>query len=630
MEQEYIADIIEEQYKSWYNSDGTSINQPILISAGTGKGKTYFILHILLKYCAEKQRKILYFVNRLALQRQLENEITELPEDMRQSITLVTYQAFAPRQKLADLIIARYGAVIFDGFERNNNLYVNAFDMTIPFDLFTKIESEATLKSKGVMKWKQLTVYHDGYAENPGAFVNCRFIYKKNSVFARYKAKVDIKRLNEYHYIVFDEIHYLLQDALFNFSAFELFKILLSHGKGRTCHIYITATPFGLEPLIDRIEFNPSFNHQPGLFMRKYKLDTDYSYIKPHLLASDASLIDCITGSGNEKWLLFVDSIERGKALEKTINEAYENVEHNYAAPCRFLYRTAGANKAIQDMQKNGIFNGIKCLISTSILDNGIDIKDENFRHMVLITWDSIEFLQMVGRKRIKDPHTESLDLYLIERSDTEMKKHLDDLYKRAVVIDEAKSYKLRGKNGILEFTARYCNNAASFRKLNGLVKFTPEGYEVNLLAEYKNNLMIYEFKKLIAEHTALTSYQLSLLGIEEKSMRSGIVSNIRNVLEKYVDKTLTCADLRIMRTRMEELLRLKTDPVAFKITKRRGASPAETPNQWLCSLGIPLHIYKNANLHKGKQTYTLRAISEEEFINFCKEYNPGKVMVSI
>ena len=141
---------------------------------------------------------------------------------------------------------------------------------------------------------------------------------------------------------------------------------------------------------------------------------------------------------------------------------------------------------------------------------------------------------------------------------------------------------------------------------------------------------MIYEFKKLIAEHTALTSYQLSLLGIEEKSMRSGIVSNIRNVLEKYVDKTLTCADLRIMRTRMEELLRLKTDPVAFKITKRRGASPAETPNQWLCSLGIPLHIYKNANLHKGKQTYTLRAISEEEFINFCKEYNPGKVMVSI
>ena len=106
MEQEYIADIIGEQYKSWYNSDGTSINQPILISAGTGKGKTYFILHILLKYCAEKQRKLFYFVNRLALHRQLENEITELPEDMRQSITLVTYQAFAPRQKLADLIIA--------------------------------------------------------------------------------------------------------------------------------------------------------------------------------------------------------------------------------------------------------------------------------------------------------------------------------------------------------------------------------------------------------------------------------------------------------------------------------------------------------------------------------------------
>ena len=41
-------------------------------------------MHILLKYCAEKQRKVLYFVNRLALHRQLENEITELPEDMRQ------------------------------------------------------------------------------------------------------------------------------------------------------------------------------------------------------------------------------------------------------------------------------------------------------------------------------------------------------------------------------------------------------------------------------------------------------------------------------------------------------------------------------------------------------------------
>ena len=64
----YLADQIKDDYEKWTKQ------QTIMISAPTGTGKTYFVLHVLLPYAMKNGKKILYLTNRTILKEQLEEE----------------------------------------------------------------------------------------------------------------------------------------------------------------------------------------------------------------------------------------------------------------------------------------------------------------------------------------------------------------------------------------------------------------------------------------------------------------------------------------------------------------------------------------------------------------------------
>lgn len=70
--QTYVAEIIGDEYKEW-NDKNT-----ILITAPTGSGKSYFILHIFLRQIIDNGGKLLYLVNRKILKNQLEEELIEV------------------------------------------------------------------------------------------------------------------------------------------------------------------------------------------------------------------------------------------------------------------------------------------------------------------------------------------------------------------------------------------------------------------------------------------------------------------------------------------------------------------------------------------------------------------------
>ena len=57
------------------------------------------------------------------------------------------------------------------------------------------------------------------------------------------------------------------------------------------------------------------------------------------------------------------------------------------------------AYSEIRNIRKCGKFN-CDVLITTSVLDNGVNIKDPDVKNIVLITDDEVEFKQMLGRKR--------------------------------------------------------------------------------------------------------------------------------------------------------------------------------------------------------------------------------------
>lgn len=60
----------------------------------------------------------------------------------------------------------------------------------------------------------------------------------------------------------------------------------------------------------------------------------------------------------------------------------------------------------------NSKFNR-KVLIATKTLDNGINIKDNKVKNIVIMAWDKITFIQMLGRRRVNIEDADTVNLYI-------------------------------------------------------------------------------------------------------------------------------------------------------------------------------------------------------------------------
>ena len=103
---QYISDVIniEEIEKKWVKE------QPILINATTGSGKTYFTLNVLGQYCKDKGKKLIILTNRDILKKQVKNVV---PKELKEYIKIKTYQSVS-------------NAILYGG-----RLYYNNVDTTI-------------------------------------------------------------------------------------------------------------------------------------------------------------------------------------------------------------------------------------------------------------------------------------------------------------------------------------------------------------------------------------------------------------------------------------------------------------------------------------------------------------------
>ena len=67
-QKQYVSDILTEaDIDSWKPSE------LVLITAGTGQGKTYFVHNVLIPYAKRHGQKVIMLVNRTALKEQLQN-----------------------------------------------------------------------------------------------------------------------------------------------------------------------------------------------------------------------------------------------------------------------------------------------------------------------------------------------------------------------------------------------------------------------------------------------------------------------------------------------------------------------------------------------------------------------------
>lgn len=386
-----VTDIIQNEYVEWgapirknFNGEtdsfyDTEINDNcIFISSSTGSGKTYFILNTLLPYVSSKKKKLLYLVNRNILKKQINNDLNDIPYERRcelkEWIEIETYQA---------------------------------------------IEAE-------ICNWQV-----------------CENMFDKNVKEGfSYKYK-------DYDYVICDECHYFLADSNFNTNTVLSFRFVQELFANRI-RIFMSATIGDIRSFIikdnekrkkwhvrdiddhwiQKEKYDSTYHYgiiynsqerdmyieatSKSVLSKKtqfeYALTRDYSYVKINILKSRKMIADVVKKSKKRdgKWFIFADSIKFGNMLKKEL----ETKNHYKVVMITATYRNdEEAAEVVDEIVENSTIEKADIVISTSVMDNGINLKDKNLKNFVLLADTEVEFIQMLGRKR---KGSGELNLYII------------------------------------------------------------------------------------------------------------------------------------------------------------------------------------------------------------------------
>lgn len=193
---------------------------------------------------------------------------------------------------------------------------------------------------------------------------------------------------SEYLYICSDEFHYFISDASFNkFSDISLDMILSQQNKIR---IFMSATGNYMERYIVK---------RRGFEIKEYKLDITFDFIKELIFFNKDDFFEfCIEEAikNNLKTIFFIQSAEKAYDLYKKCKKyAIFNCSKSNK-----LYKHVDKGK-INTMLKEEKFNDL-ILITTSCMDAGVNIKDNDLKQIVCDLDDTGTLIQAIGRKRLQ------------------------------------------------------------------------------------------------------------------------------------------------------------------------------------------------------------------------------------
>lgn len=227
--------------------------------------------------------------------------------------------------------------------------------------------------------------------------------------------------MQKYQIIVFDEAHYFVQDATFNSGIFLWEEMLRKLRNPISIFMSATLDEFQqiyMQRIIDvplqKIESNQVSKFKKYYFPRlcglssgtiwEYNLDKTYDYVTPKFFNEIDEIAKIISlDKTEEKWLIFVSNKKKANELMKILGECAAYVD---ADTC------AEDSKDLDEIIKRERFI-VKVLVCTQVLDNGINLHDSLLKNIVIMSSNKTEFLQMLGRKRIKSGSTDRITLYL-------------------------------------------------------------------------------------------------------------------------------------------------------------------------------------------------------------------------
>lgn len=246
--------------------------------------------------------------------------------------------------------------------------------------------------------------------------------------------------LDYYDVFICDEAHYFLSDAMFNHYT-DLSYIYLMSRKENTTIVMMTAT---YKNILKQLTFD--LGKEP----RVYIAPTDYSYVKKKILYRKNDIhmiIRDILESTEDKILCFFNSLRRMEEFYQACfpDDIEVNEEDTILKDIDFFCSQNQKDNENQDFYKKHVNpNAVileegldgeyytfskRVLITTKTLDNGVDFKDRNLKHIICEIVDIESAIQCLGRRRMLD-EDDYCSFYIRDYGRNVWKYYIDEIIK--------------------------------------------------------------------------------------------------------------------------------------------------------------------------------------------------------
>ncbi len=322
--------------------------------------------------------------------------------------------------------------------------------------------------------------------------------------------------LDKYSYIVCDECHFFTADGDFNNKTRLAYKSLVKTRHRNAIKIFISATMDEVANAIDKVMKEYKLDIFKKNTIHTYSTGIDYSYLNTKYFTKISDIITLIKNDkSNDKWLVFVTSKSNGKDILDKLTS------YNISSE---LIISGTNNKESKNITTESKFN-CKVLITTKVLDNGVNIKDVDVKNLVVMANDKTTFLQEIGRIRFRIDNAPNINLYIYVSNKRVFNTFINKVYE-----PKFNSYNLFVDNK-KEFEKKYDNDLSQvyddifYREVN------TNKYKVNkfgLVRLFRDMSFAKDMlEKLENDKFAFIKEQLSWLGLEDTFSKENLIENV-------------------------------------------------------------------------------------------------------
>lgn len=452
--------------------------------------------------------------------------------------------------------------------------------------------------------------------------------------------------LNNLQYAVFDEVHFLYSDAMFNSSCGFLLRkipVVFSH----VIRIYMTATSWEvINPIFDaecnyrqtyhtlNLSFAESLlanrsvpnpqNYCLHRYFYYYHRNADYSSYRLHFFDDSQyqptigprdyaekrirkqyllSLLKLMSPSPSphNKWLIFVDKKKSGDAL-------HEVFTHNDISSAYIDSKTKKPLSAWNKLVKeNRIDQSV--LIATSVLECGVNIIDPAVKNIAILCTDRTSFIQHIGRKRRAPDETIDLWVWIPSKEhfegmagkiNNDLSLAYDVLQKRAAYKKDPAAYATKArelwerKDAISCTALFYIDNDGLFNVNHYVLRILQ--HRLDFIHQFTKEDGPQRFQNIIEEWLGITG------ALEEPST---FVSNTNGeafhsllaLLEENIEKALSKDDFKPIRKAILSTAKQINALEKYIPPQRAEHLSAKTLNSILLRLDLPYIVSKQANV---------------------------------